>query len=148
MLGLQSDIDTVEATLTSTRSTVAHRKIPPEALQAIESLERNHARLLRNVELLYTSLNIGNTFPELEGLSLDFVRTLLLARDLKINIRKRAVANFLEFDKLDRAVGGKQNPLGEYNDGYIMKRSSRPINVQVPSFINRPGKPFRNANLR
>ena len=119
MLGLQSDIDTVEATLTSTRSTVAHRKIPPEALQAIESLERNHARLLRNVELLYTSLNIGNTFPELEGLSLDFVRTLLLARDLKINIRKRAVANFLEFDKLDRAVGGKQNPLGQrrlYNE--------------------------------
>ena len=148
MLGLQSNIDTVEATLTSTRSTVAHHKIPPEALQAIESLKRNPACLLQNVKLLYTSLNIGNTFPELEGLSLDFVCTLLLAWDLKINIHKRAVANFLEFDKLDRAVGGKQNPLGEYNDGYIMKRSSRPINVQVPSFINRPGKPFQNANLR
>ena len=124
MLGLQSNIDTVEATLTSTRSTVAHHKIPPEALQAIESLKRNHACLLQNVKLLYTSLNIGNTFLELEGLSLDFVCTLLLAWDLKINIHKRAVANFLELDKLDRAMGGKQNPLGEYNDSYIMKRSS------------------------
>ena len=88
MLGLQSNINTVEATLTSTHSTVAHCKIPSEALQAIKSLEQNHTHLLQNVELLYTSLNIGNTFPELEGLSLDFVHTLLLARDLKINICK------------------------------------------------------------
>lgn len=113
VLGLQSDIDTVETALTFTRSTVALRKVPPEALQAIESLERNHSRLIKNVEVLYASLNVSDTFPELDGLSLDFVRTLLLARDLKMNIRKQAIANFLEFDKLDRAVGGKQNPLGE-----------------------------------
>jgi len=35
-----------------------------------------------------------------------------MARDLKINIRKRAIACFFEREKLDRAVGGKQNPLG------------------------------------
>lgn len=35
-----------------------------------------------------------------------------MARDLKINIRKRAIASFFEWDKLDRAVGGKQNALG------------------------------------
>jgi hypothetical protein len=45
-------------------------------------------------------------------MSLDFVRTLLIARDLKINIRKRAIASLSECDKLDRAVGGKTNPLG------------------------------------
>ena len=116
VLGLQSDIDTVEAALSSTRSAVAHRKVPPETHQAIESLERNHARLLKNVESLYASLNVSNVGPELDNLSLDFVRTLLMAWDLKINIRRRAVANFLEFDKLDRAVGGKQNPLGEIQD--------------------------------
>ena len=124
MLGLQSDINTVKATLTSVCSMVSNCKIPPEALRAIESLKQNHAHLLQNVEVLYTSLNIGDTFPDLKGLSLDFVCTLLLVQDLKINIHKRAIANFLEFDKLDRAVRGKQNPLGEYNVSYIMKGSS------------------------
>ena len=146
MLGLQSDIDTVEATLTSMRSMVSYRKIPPEALRAIESLEWNHARLLQNVEVLYTSLNIGDTFPEFEGLSLDFVRTLLLVWDPKINICKRVIANFLEFNKLDRAIGGKQNPLGEYNVGYIMKGSSRLTTVQAPNSINRHGKLSQNTN--
>lgn len=113
VLSLQSDIDAIETALSFTRSTVARRKVPPEAHKAIESLERNHARLLTNVESLYASLNVSDAFPELAGLSLDFVRILFMARDLKINIRKRAIANFLEFDKLDRAVGGKQNPLGE-----------------------------------
>jgi hypothetical protein len=49
-------------------------------------------------------------------MSLEFVRTLLIARDLKINIRKRAIASFFEWDKLDRAVGGKANPLGMYSN--------------------------------
>ncbi|KAI6003806.1 hypothetical protein EDD15DRAFT_2360083 [Pisolithus albus] len=35
-----------------------------------------------------------------------------MARDLKINIRKRAIGSFFEWDKLDRAVGGKDKPLG------------------------------------
>jgi len=65
-----------------------------------------------NVESLYASLNIHDTFPELHGMSLNFVPTLLIARDLKINIRKRAIASLFECDKLDQAVGGKGNPLG------------------------------------
>ncbi|KAG2092121.1 uncharacterized protein F5147DRAFT_585987 [Suillus discolor] len=35
-----------------------------------------------------------------------------MARDLKINIRKRAIASFFECDKLDWAVGGAQQALG------------------------------------
>lgn len=35
-----------------------------------------------------------------------------MARDLKINIRKRAVGTFFEFDKLDQAAAGHGNPLG------------------------------------
>lgn len=41
------------------------------------------------------------------------MRTLLLARDLKINIRKRAIGSFLEWEKLDQAVGGKHQALGK-----------------------------------
>jgi hypothetical protein len=98
--------------LNSTRATVTQGEAPDAALSALSTLERTHSRLLKNVENLYTSLNVHENFPELNGLSLDFVRTLFMARDLKINIRKRAIACFFEREKLDRAVGGKQNPLG------------------------------------
>ncbi|OJA20345.1 hypothetical protein AZE42_12701 [Rhizopogon vesiculosus] len=35
-----------------------------------------------------------------------------MARDLKMNIRKRVIASFFEWDKLDYAVGGTQQALG------------------------------------
>ena len=35
-----------------------------------------------------------------------------MVQDLKINIRKRVVGSFFEWDKLDCAVGGKDKPLG------------------------------------
>ena len=44
---------------------------------------------------------------------IDFVKLLLLARDPKINIRKRAIGAFFEFDKLDQAVGGRHQVLGK-----------------------------------
>jgi hypothetical protein len=112
VLTLQADVDAIESALNSTRTTIAQGQAPDAALSALSMLERTHSRLLKNVESLYTSLNIHESFPELNGLSLDFVRTLFMARDLKINIRKRAIASFFEREKLDRAVGGKQNPLG------------------------------------
>lgn len=64
------------------------------------------------MEDLYTSLNVGSGFPKIQGLPLDFICTLLMARDLKINIRKQAIATFLEWDKLDRVAGGRDQPLG------------------------------------
>jgi hypothetical protein len=35
-----------------------------------------------------------------------------MARDLKINIRKRAVGSFFEWERLDQAVGGRNQALG------------------------------------
>jgi hypothetical protein len=112
VLSLQGDIEVVERTLQATRTAISHNNTPPAALTALQTLEKSHMELLANVESLYASLNIHDTFPELHGMSLDFVRTLLIARDLKINIRKRAIASLFECDKLDRAVGGKGNALG------------------------------------
>jgi hypothetical protein len=65
---------------------------------------------------LYDSLNVGSSFPELDGIPLGFVRNLLLARDLKINIRKRAIANFFEWDRLHQAAGGQSQALGKLDD--------------------------------
>ncbi|KAG2344746.1 hypothetical protein BDR05DRAFT_947110, partial [Suillus weaverae] len=64
------------------------------------------------VKVLYASLNVQDRFLELDGLNLKFVRTLLLAHDLKMNIRKHAIGSFFKWDKLDRAVGGSQQALG------------------------------------
>ena len=106
------DVDAIKSALNSTHKTVSQGKAPDAALTALSTLEQTHSCLMKNVESLYTSLNIHERFPELNGLSLDFVRTLFMAHDLKINIRKRAIASFFEWEKLDRAVGGKENPLG------------------------------------
>ena len=84
-----------------------------DTLEALQSLERSHDLLLTKVDTLYASLNILDRFPELNGVNLDFVRTLLLACNLKINIRKQAIGSFFEWDKLDHAVGGKQKTLGQ-----------------------------------
>lgn len=84
-----------------------------DSLSLLSTLEDTHDKLRDEVESLYASLNITDSFPEMKHLNLDFVRTLLMARDLKINIRKRAIESFFEWDKLDRASGGANPALGK-----------------------------------
>ena len=80
----------------------------------MKGLQETHDELSDKVEDLYISLNIQESYPNLQGVGLDFVRTLLMARDLKVNIRKMAIGSFFEWDRLDQAVGGKSNPLGAF----------------------------------
>ncbi|KAG1851783.1 hypothetical protein C8R48DRAFT_810421 [Suillus tomentosus] len=112
VLTLQADLDTSNTALQSTRLMLEKGAASKDTLGALEALEKGHDRLMAKVEILYASLNIHDQFPELEGINLDFVRLLLMARDLKMNIRKRAITSFFEWDKLDRAVGGAQQALG------------------------------------
>ena len=110
VLTLQGDIDTIEKTLQNTRRTVSQGEAPQDSIATISQMEQTQQRLQEESD---ASLNVHDSYPELQGMSLEFVRTLLLARDLKINIRKRAIASFFEWDKLDGAMGGKANPLGK-----------------------------------
>ncbi|KAG2125361.1 uncharacterized protein EDB93DRAFT_1244054 [Suillus bovinus] len=112
VFALQGDLDASEKALQATSDVISKGNVSRCTLDAIESLERSHQRLMDKVDVLYASLNIHDKFPELEGINIEFVRTLLLARDLKINIRKCAIGSFFEWDKLDRAVGGTQQALG------------------------------------
>ncbi|KIM65714.1 hypothetical protein SCLCIDRAFT_22591 [Scleroderma citrinum Foug A] len=111
VLVLQSDLEASERALQAAQ-TIIEKDAMQDTLEAFQSLERSHDWLLTKVDTLYTSLNIQDRFLELHGINLEFIHTLLLAHDLKINIWKRVVGSFFEWDKLDRAVGGKQKTLG------------------------------------
>ncbi|KAF8120229.1 hypothetical protein EV363DRAFT_1191626 [Boletus edulis] len=112
VLTLQADVDTTVRAIQNAKTAIEKEHGSDDTLDMLGSLERTHDRLMTKVDALYASLNVCDKFPELKGVSLDFVRILLLARDLKINIRKRAIGSFFEWDKLDRAVGGAQQALG------------------------------------
>ncbi|EMD32842.1 hypothetical protein CERSUDRAFT_57935 [Gelatoporia subvermispora B] len=112
VITLQADIERVEFAIEGVRAQFRETRSSSESFGILARLFRTSADLSNKVDSLYTSLNVANTFPELKGLHINFARMLLLTRDIKINIRKRVTAQLLEFDRLDRAAGGRSNPLG------------------------------------
>ncbi|KAJ7431750.1 hypothetical protein B0H11DRAFT_1761580 [Mycena galericulata] len=113
VLALQVQIDTVETSILEVKTSIAgDGSAAAETHIILRRLQETHQALSDQAEALYASLNIAGTFPELDGLPLEFVRTLLLMRDLKINLRKRAVGSFYEWETLDRAVSGRREALG------------------------------------
>lgn len=115
VLALQADLDTVDSALQATRVALSATHSTDHSIDILSGLEASQDQLKTEVEALYSSLNVHESFPELEGIDLEFVRTLLMARDLKINIQKRAIGSFFEWDKLDQAAGGRDQALGEYH---------------------------------
>ena len=114
LLDIQQKVDilsnTVSAAMSSLGTTGGSNSEIQDALTRIESYQSG---LMTTCETLYTSLNIPGDFEKAQGISREYLQTLLLARDLKVNIRQRAIASFFELDKLNQAVGGKENPLGK-----------------------------------
>src|ERR1700722_16516320 len=109
---LQGDLDALDRTIQAACTTLVKSASKEKTQDLLAGLDRTHARLKRKVDSLYSSLNVADVFPELQGIDFDFIQTLLMARDLKINIRKRAIGSFFEWDKLDQAAGGRQEALG------------------------------------
>ena len=122
VLALQADLDTVDNALQATRVALSSATPTDQSINILSGLEASQAELKAKVEVLYSSLNVHESFPELEGIDLEFVRTLLMARDLKINIRKRAIGSFFEWDKLDQAAGGRDQALGEHQDHFVIPK--------------------------
>jgi hypothetical protein len=114
VLTLQGDLDTVEKAIQSAKLSLSQSSTPAKSAKILKGLQETHDELSDRVEDLYVSLNIQESYPDLQGVGLDFIRTLIMARDLKVNIRKRAIRSFFEWDRLDQAVGGKSNPLGMF----------------------------------
>ncbi|KAG2056661.1 hypothetical protein BDR06DRAFT_1005955 [Suillus hirtellus] len=95
VLALKADLDASDRALQTTRAMLEKESASDDTLEA-----------------LYSSLNVHERFPELHEVDLDFVYTLLMVWDLKMNVCKCAIASFFEWDKLDHAVGGTQQALG------------------------------------
>lgn len=113
---MQTEIGSLERTIEETRGCLSHIGASEKEVQAsLSALTQCQAGLHTQVERLYASLNIQEKFPELAGVNVEFIRTLLLARDMKINIRKRAIGSFMEWERLDQAAGGKHQALGEFS---------------------------------
>ncbi|KAJ7348170.1 hypothetical protein DFH08DRAFT_648138, partial [Mycena albidolilacea] len=88
VLKLQEQIDTVGKSISDAKQslTSGDGKASPDTLAHLRRLQVTHEILSSQAEALYASLNIHASFPELRGLPLDSVRTLVIMRDLKINI--------------------------------------------------------------
>ncbi|KAI0694788.1 hypothetical protein C8Q76DRAFT_634071 [Earliella scabrosa] len=131
VLNLQAELDDIKKYVSNMRSHIESEDTNPEAHHFLRSLQQSHARTIEQVEALYASLNVPEDFPELQGLSLPFIRTLIMARDLKINIRKRAIGSFFEWDKLDRAAGGRDQPLGTK----LHQQTRKAISKRTPALL-------------
>ena len=108
VLVLQNDLEAVEAALNKVQASIKD----PSGTSGqhmhtmLEQLTQMQDQLKHEVETLYSTLNVPHTIPEFANVNITFVQTLFLARDLKMNIRKRAIRSFLEWDRPDQAVGG------------------------------------------
>ncbi|KAJ7585718.1 hypothetical protein C8J56DRAFT_788625, partial [Mycena floridula] len=112
VLGLQTDIQGVDKAIESATKAIRAAGATEESLVALAQLESIQTKLKDQVERLYSSLSITEEFPELEGIPIAVLRTLILSRDLKKSIRKRAVGSFWEWDRLDQSIGGRQQTIG------------------------------------
>lgn len=101
-----------EKTLQATRLTLAKALPSPHSLRILNNLQDHHERLKDDIDELFSSLTIRDSYPELQGVDLEFIKYLLIAHDLKINVRKRAIGSFFEWERLDQASGGREQVLG------------------------------------
>ncbi|RXW17975.1 hypothetical protein EST38_g7890 [Candolleomyces aberdarensis] len=112
ILNIQTDINELEATVERSLKLVSKGALPETCRPAISGLQAQLQKIEANAQSLYSTLNVPNKFPSLIGVDLEFIRRLYLIREIKASVQRKATSTFWEFDKLDRATGGKDVALG------------------------------------
>ncbi|KAJ7584472.1 hypothetical protein C8J56DRAFT_893124 [Mycena floridula] len=87
VIGLLADIEGLDATIENARKAVTDAPCQDSFKEQVSNL--------------YNSLNLTDEFDELAGINLDFAKILVSLRDLKVTIRKKAIASFFEWERLD-----------------------------------------------
>ena len=140
VLTLQSELDELEKKLSSTRELMNSLHGGSAISDGfMNDLEAQQQQVVEKVKELYVSLNVQDSFPELEGIDIEFLTTLFLARDLKMNIRKRAISSFFEWDKLNQAKGGREVAIGAHfwtgyrfvNSCTVNRNETSPIRLEL-----------------
>ncbi|KAJ7684056.1 hypothetical protein B0H17DRAFT_1160813 [Mycena rosella] len=80
VLALQTQIDSIEKSIGDVKQSITGPEASTDSLTLLRSLEHTHDTLNPQAEALYASLNIQNSFPELQALPLELVRTLLIIK--------------------------------------------------------------------
>ncbi|KAG8924039.1 hypothetical protein FRC02_010683 [Tulasnella sp. 418] len=112
VLKLQEIIELLEVQIAETKASVKSSGGSTSALGYLKDLLERQNSLTETAENLYTSLNVHDTFPNLQGVSFQFIHTLLMARDLKMIIRQRLIGRFFEMSRIDQSIAGADATLG------------------------------------
>ncbi|KAJ7572543.1 hypothetical protein C8J56DRAFT_1008826 [Mycena floridula] len=131
VLQLQSDAEALDGSIRDVKKALRAASSPAASLHLLADLQKTQDSMKSQAEALYASLNIAENFPTLTGANLKFVQHMYLARDLKINIRNRAVESFEEWARLDSVVHGHE-PIGTTK--YQMTRKA--ITGRKPAIMN------------
>ncbi|KAJ2917427.1 hypothetical protein MD484_g3033, partial [Candolleomyces efflorescens] len=129
VLAIQADLDRIDETIRLATSILGSG---PEVAASLKQMSESHESFSAQVDDLYSSLNILDSFEGLRGLPFSVVHKLLLARDLKVNIRKRAIGSFFEYDKLEQAAGGRDQVLGTK----LHQATRAAITKRKPAFLS------------
>ena len=113
-MALQDQIEHTQEAIIAAEDAVKRSRGRSKAAALVHLEDLRSTLKLLNVQAddLYTSLNVGDTFPEIQDMGYEFVRTLVMAYDAKCIARRKLIGRFFEWDPLDQAVGGTGTPLG------------------------------------
>lgn len=112
ILNIQGKIGELDTTVSHTQSLIKQGVLPRHCAESLNALHTELNKMKGNAEEMYSALNVNAEFPSLAGVSLTLVKKLFLLRELKASVQKKASHACFEFDKLDRAAGGKDMVLG------------------------------------
>ncbi|KAJ7275583.1 hypothetical protein B0H12DRAFT_1228041 [Mycena haematopus] len=133
---LQTQINGVEKTIADVKLVISNSSDSTGSLSLLRNLRSTHEKLSQEADELYASLNVCGAFPELGNLPRPFAHLLLMVHNLKGVIRKRAIASFQEWEELDRAVGGRREPLGTK----MYQATRHAISKRQPALLKLIGK--------
>ncbi|KAG6852437.1 hypothetical protein C0991_011944 [Blastosporella zonata] len=83
VLNLHGNLDAWEKTLQASITTLSQS---PLSIDILNGLREHQEHTKDHIEELYATLNIEDSFPDLQGIDYDFLQKLLVACNLKITV--------------------------------------------------------------
>ena len=108
-MSLQNHAEDTLNRISTLASSVSKQGPSAIQLEGLNELQGKYKGIMDDMDGLFKSLRIKDQAQDIEG---DLLYHLIYARDLKINIRQKAIGMFFEWDKLDQASGGVNPALG------------------------------------